>query len=242
MAETGAAINKFMPTTSMLDKVTDLRRFMLVATFLFSLDSLLIIVYQKNLLSAFKPMSAPEVSVSGALIFLGLYSFFMAVLFPFVRKVILIALTYVDLRMFGISFKHEKSDDLHYPSLLLRDALGNKDTVLLDILKRHEDEKKERNIDLNIGFSMVFLFFVNYFFIGSKQLESVSQMSVSWLDNDLNFFLSGMIHISIGIFILLLAFMTVACLNPYYDDRIYLPIINGNKEKTVDSQSSLSGQ
>jgi hypothetical protein len=96
MADSSNSISKVITTsTTFIDKAVEFRHFMLLTSFLLALDSCLMIFFKKNLLQSFGSLSAPEVNAAGALVFLGIFAFLMAMLFPVLRYVLLGVTTWI---------------------------------------------------------------------------------------------------------------------------------------------------
>lgn len=225
MSDSGPSISKIVSSsTSFVEKAVEFRHFMLFTAFLLLLDSCLVVFYKKGLTAAFLSLDDPEVSAGNALIFLGAFFFSMALFFPAIRQLFRLGVGYIFFKWFWDPKANNKlGDDWHFPSLKKKDALINKDDFVLSLVQKHEDEAMDKNINLNVGFSLVSLFLVNYFVIGDGALQSLTQQAALLIDTDFGFWVNGLINAGIGIFSIFLFIMLCLSLDPVEEDRIYIP-------------------
>lgn len=225
MSDSGPSISKIVSSsTSFVEKAVEFRHFMLFTTFLLLLDSCLVVFYKKGLTAAFSSLDEPEVSAANALIFLGIFFFSMALFFPAIRQLLRLVVGSVYFKWFWDSkSRNDLGDDWHFPSLKKKEALINKDDFVLNLVQKHEDEAMDKNINLNIGFSLVSLFLVNYFIIGDGALQSLTQQAVLLIDTDFGFWVNRLINAGIGIFSIFIFIMLCLSLNPVEENRVYIP-------------------
>ena len=225
MADSGSSISKIVASsTSFVEKAVEFRHFMLFTTFVLLLDSCLVIFFGKDLLSSFDSLNEPEVNAANAIVFLGIFFFSMALLFPALRQIIRLGIAWVCFKWFWSSeSKNEYSDGWHYPSIKKDEALKNKDGFVLDIIAKHEEEAMNKHINLNVGFALVLVFAVNFLVIGSESLNTLTQQAALLLDKDFGFWINRLINAGIGVFVIFSVIMLGQSLNPVEEDKVYIP-------------------
>lgn len=239
MSDSNLSIGKALSTsTTFVEKSIEFRHFMLLISFILTLDSSLVIFYKKGLLNAFSSFDAPEVSAGNALVFLGLFGFLMTVLFPALRQILLMVPKYVSLKW---PKQHEHDYNLGWPSLIRKKAIIERDKVALEILDKHEAVQHENRTNMNIGFAMVVLFALNFLVLGDDQTLSLSQTSATLLEAKTGFWLTALIRLSLGGFLIFSAFITFFSLTPENDSKIYWPESPEERDKRVADEARRLG-
>lgn len=239
MADSSTSIGKVITTsTTFIDKAVEFRHFMLLVSFLLALDSCLIIFYKKNLLQSFGSLSAPEVNAAGALVFLGIFAFLMALLFPVLRQILLIVTTWIKWQC-PVKDK-EINHDYHYPSIVRHKALIERDKLIIELLDKEAEQSREHQANMNVGFGLVLMFVINYFMLGTGQVLTLTQAAVTLLDVMTGFWISALISISLGIFAVFLLVILGMSLTPETSDKIYLP--ESDEERTARKEKEMKLQ
>lgn len=243
MPDTGPTISKIVTSsTSFVEKAVEFRHFMLFTAFLLILDSCLVVFFNKSLTSAFQSTSDPEVSASNALIFLGLFFFSMSLFFPAIRQLMRLAIGAVYFKWFWDSNSNSKlGTDWDFPSLKKREAIINKDSFVLDIIYKHESELMDKNINLNVGFSLIFIFVINYFALGNDTIQTLTQQASLLLDVDFGFWINRLINAGIAVFLFFIFTMLLLSLDPNEEDRVYIPS-NSDRDKVSKTKNSDLGK
>lgn len=225
MADSGSSISKIVASsTSFVEKAVEFRHFMLFTAFVLLLDSCLVIFFGKDLLSSFDSLNEPEVNAANAIVFLGVFFFSMALLFPALRQIIRLGIAWVYFKWFWSSeSKNEYGGGWHYPSIKKDEALKNKDGFVLDIIAKHEEETMNKHINLNVSFALVLVFAVNFLVIGSESLNTLTQQAALLLDKDFGFWINRLINAGIGVFVIFSVIMLGLSLNPVEEDKVYIP-------------------
>ncbi|WP_263259011.1 hypothetical protein [Pseudomonas oryzihabitans] len=234
MADSNISIGKVISTSSnFVDKAVEFRHFMLLISFLLALDSCLMIFYKKNLLQSFDHLSAPEVSAPGALIFLGIFAFLMALFFPVLRHLLLAATTWI---RFYYPIKEEgSSNDFRYPSLARREALIKRDKLIIELLEKQEEQKVNHETNMNIGFGLAVMFAIDYSALGNDEILTLAQTAAALPDLISGFWISLLIRIAFGVFIIFLLVIFAMSLTPDTDQKLYLP--EPNIETTMRTET-----
>lgn len=225
MSDSGPSISRIITSsTGFVEKAVEFRHFMLFTSFILLLDSCLLMFFGKNILSSFKSLNEPEVNAASAIIFLGVFFFCMALFFPALRQITRLGIAWIYFKwFFNPSKKSELNNSWHYPSLIKHEALKNKDKVILEIIEKHEEETKNKNINLNVGFSLVILFAINYFVLGGEHLSSITQQAELLLDRDFGFWINRIINAGLAVFVIFNFVMAGLSLNPIEEDKVYIP-------------------
>ncbi|TBU79355.1 hypothetical protein DNK06_13170 [Pseudomonas daroniae] len=222
MADSSISIGKVITTsTSFVDKAVEFRHFMLLISFLLALDSCLMIFYKKNLLQSFDHLSAPEVSVAGALVFLGIFAFLMALFFPVLRHVLLAVTTWI--KYCYPTKNKERDHDFRYPSTVRREALIERDKLIIELLEKQDEQKSSHETNMNIGFGLVIMFAVNYLILGTDQALTLAQTAATVPGIIAGFWISLSIQFVFGIFIIFLLVVLTMSLTPDTNEKFYLP-------------------
>jgi len=233
VSDSGPSISKIVASsTSFVEKAVEFRHFMLFTSFILLLDACLVVFFDKNILSSFQSLSGPEVNAASAIIFLGVYFFCMALFFPTLRQISRLGVALIYFKWFWNSSKGSNlGNNWHYPSLIKEKALTKRDKVILDIVENHEEEIKNKRVNLNVGFALVFLFVINYFVLGDENLRSITQQAELLLDRDFGFLINLIINAGMAVFVIFNMVMVGLSLNPIEEDKIYIP--SGSDDKNV---------
>lgn len=225
MADAGSSISRIVTSsTSFVEKAVEFRHFMLFTYFVFLLDSCLILFYKKPLLSAFSGLNAPEVSAANAIVFMGVFFFSMALFFPTLRQITRMCVAWIYFKWFyKFPTTNSAASGWHYPSLIKEKALLNKDKFVLDLIDKHEEETNSKNINFNVGFSLAIISAINYFTLGDKSLNTITQQAVLLLDANFGFIINQIVKMVIFVFVIFNLIMLYLSLNPIEEDKIYLP-------------------
>jgi hypothetical protein len=240
MADSSNSISKVITTsTTFIDKAVEFRHFMLLTSFLLALDSCLMIFFKKNLLQSFGSLSAPEVNAAGALVFLGIFAFLMAMLFPVLRYVLLGVTTWIK---WQYPAKDKKNNhDYRYPSDARKKALIERDKLIIELLDKENEQRRDHQTNMNIGFGLVIMFLINYLFLGTDQVLTLTQTAVTLLDVMKGFWISALIHISLGTFTIFLVAVLAMSLKPETSDKIYLPESDEEKAMREETEKKMQG-
>lgn len=232
MSDLGSSISKIVASsTSFVEKAVEFRHFMLFSSFVLLLDSCLVIFFEKALLSSLKSLNDPEVNAANAIVFLGVFFFSMALFFPALRQTLRFGIACGYFKWFWSSeTKSEYGGGWHYPSLKKDEALKDRDDFVLDIISKHEEEIKNKHVNLNVGFALVLLFAVNFLVIGNESSNTLTQQSALLLDKDFGFWINHLINAGVGVFIIFSFVMLCLSLNPVEEDKVYIPSGNGESD------------
>ena len=149
MANSQSHFLKVSPT-SLLEQASESKYFLLVGSLILFLDNLLVIFYNKNIIDFFNNPSIPSITMGNIVFFFGIFTFFMAVFFPFARSIISWIIFYV---------KHdEKKKNFEYLSLLEQRALKEQNPFLLEWVTEHKKITRDIVVYRNISFSFIVLF------------------------------------------------------------------------------------
>lgn len=243
MADSASGMTKVLATTTtFIEKAVEFRHFMLIISFLLALDSCLVIFYNKNLLESFAKLNAPEVSVASALVFLGIFAFLMALLFPALRLFFIGVTRFISAytRHYASSILPERSRDNDYtfPSAVRAKAITERDKLLLDLVHKHEEEKHNHEVNMNIAFAMVVLFVMNSLILGTAQSMTLTQVAGTLPERINGFWLSAFIHVSyvgFGAFVTIVLGMS---LKPDNMLKMYMPESDTEKDARIDKETA----
>lgn len=240
MADSSNSISKVITTsTTFIDKAVEFRHFMLLISFLLVLDSCLMIFFKKNLLQSFGSLNAPEVNVAGALVFLGIFAFLMALLFPVLRHLLLFVTTWIKWQY--PSEQKLPDPDYRYPSSVRSKALIERDKLIIELLDKEEGRRVDHQTNMNIGFGLVIMFVINFFILGTDQVLTLTQTAVTVLDVVTGFWMSALIKISLGTFTVFLMMILAMSLTPEASDKFYLPETDEEKSMRKEKEKKLQG-
>lgn len=224
MADSSSSISKIITTsTTFIDKAVEFRHFMLLMSFLLALDSCLMIFFKKNLLQSFGSLTAPEVNAAGALIFLGIFAFLMALLFPVLRQIFLAVSIWINLQ-YPIKGKDtDINHDYRYLSSVREKVLIERDKLIIELLDKEDELRRVHQTNMNIGFGLVNIFAINYIVLGTDQVLTLTQTAVTLRDVMTGFWISALVNISLGTFAVFLLVIFFMSLIPETSDKIFLP-------------------
>lgn len=238
MADSSNSISKVITTsTTFIDKAVEFRHFMLLISFLLALDSCLMIFYKKNLLQSFGSFSAPEVNAAGALVFLGIFAFLMALLFPVLRQLFLAVTTWIKWRF--PSRDNQIDHDYRYPSSMRKRALIERDKLIIELLDKQDEQKRDHETNMNIGFGLVLSFAINYLVLGTGQVLTLTQTAATLLDASPGFWISALIRLAVGTFVVSLMVILAMSLTPEASDKIYLPESEEEKAARIEREKKM---
>ena len=223
MADSSSNLFKAL-TTSMtfVEKATEFRHFMLLTAFLLALDSCLVIFYKVGLLEAFSSVSLTSLNLSGPLIFLGIFSFLMAVFFPALRYVLKIPIELMAER-WPATAKTEVGHETKNPDVARKEAILNNDKLKLELVEKFEESRSHFQTTLNIGFSVAALAFINYWVIDIPGIKTLSQEVAAMVDFECGFWLKRIIHAVLGTLMIVILGMLALSLHPGIEDKVYIP-------------------
>lgn len=238
MADSSTSISKAITTSAtFVDKAVEFRHFMLLVSFLLALDSCLMIFYKKNLLQSFSRLDAPEVNAGGALVFLGIFAFLMALFFPVLRNVLLAFTTGIKLQL-KINARETKSD-VRDTSTARRQALIDRDKLIIELLDKQEVQRRDHRTNMNIAFGLVLLFAFNFLNLGAGEVLSLTQTAATLLDTITGFWASTLILMAFGTFNFFLLVILVMSLTPETSNEIYLPESDAEKAARIERESKM---
>lgn len=238
MADPNPNISKAISTiTTFVDKAVEFRHFMLLVSFLLALDSSLMIFYEKNLLQSFSRLDAPEVNAGGALVFLGIFAFLMALFFPVLRNVLLAFTTGIKLQL-KINVR-ETNPDICDSSTARRQAIIDRDKLIIELLDKQEAQRRDHRTNMNIAFGLVFMFAFNFHNPGAGEVRSLTQTAANILDTISGFWASTLILMAFGTFNFFLLVILVMSLTPETNDEIYLPESVAEKAARIERESKM---
>ncbi|KAA0982672.1 hypothetical protein FQ192_31230 [Pseudomonas sp. ANT_J12] len=238
MADSSTSISKAITTsTTFVDKAVEFRHFMLLISFLLALDSCLMIFYKKNLLQSFGKLDAPEVNAGGALVFLGIFAFLMALFFPVLRQVLLAFTSWIKLlcRTKGKEINHDFRDT----STARRKALIHRDKLIVELLDKQEAQRRDHETNMNIAFGLVFMFAINFLNLGTGEVLSLTQTAATLLDTITGFWASTLILMAFGTFNFFLLVILAMSLTPETSEKIYLPESDEEKAARIEREKKM---
>jgi hypothetical protein len=94
---------------------------------------------------------------------------------------------------------------------------------------------------MNIGFGLVIMFLINYLSLGTDQVLTLTQTAVTLLDVMKGFWISALIHISLGTFTIFLVAVLAMSLKPETSDKIYLPESDEEKAMREETEKKMQG-
>ncbi|WP_338585508.1 hypothetical protein [Pseudomonas sp. MAG733B] len=240
MADSSTSISKVITTsTTFIDKAVEFRHFMLLISFLLALDSCLMIFYQKNLVQSFGSLSAPEVNAAGALVFLGIFAFLMALLFPVLRQILLAVTTWI--KWYCPTKGKQIDHDYSFPSIVRKKALIERDKLIIELLDKNEEHRRDHEINMNIGFGLVLMFAINYLVLGTDQVMTLSHTAVTLREASTGFWISALIQIALGTFTIFLMVILALSLTPEASDKIYLPESDEERAERKEREKKMQG-
>jgi len=239
MSESFSISKAITTSTTFVDKAIEFRHFMLLISFLLALDSSLMIFYKKNLLQSFGSLDAPEVNAAGALVFLGVFAILMALFFPVVRQILLLIVQLIAVRL--PLPRPEINHDVRSVYLVREKALIERDKLVIELLDKQQDQNSEHHTNMNIGFSLVIIFLVNYLVVGTDQLLSLTQTAVKLVDVIEGFWVSVLLMSVLATFACFLTAMLINSLTPPPPSRIYLPETDEEKNARFDRANRMVG-
>ncbi|WP_248798039.1 hypothetical protein [Pseudomonas sp. MWU13-2105] len=182
-------------------------------------------------------MSAPEVNAAGALVFLGIFAFLMALFFPVLRQILLAVTVWTKLLP---SAKDNPIDhDYRFPSITRQKALIERDKLVIELLDKQEEHRRDHDTSMNIGFGLVFTFVINFWLLGTSQVLTLTQTAVTLLDVAWGFWISALIYMALGIFAISLMVILALSLNPETSDKIYLPESDEEKAARIEREKKM---
>jgi hypothetical protein len=190
------------------------------------------IFYKKNLLQSFGRLSSPEVSVAGALVFLGVFAFLMALFFPVLRHVLLAVTIWI--KFYYPTKGEENNHDFRYPSIARRKALIERDKLIIELLEKQDEQRKNHETNMNIGFGLVIMFAIDYLILGTDQVLTLAQTVATVPGIISGFWISLLIHIAFATFIIFLVVVLTMSLTPDTNEKIYLP--ESDEEKAARTE------
>lgn len=223
MSEASSQVSKIASAaSSFIEKATEFRFFLLLSSFIILTDNCLGVFYQKNIFQIENTWPIKELTVGGSFFLLGLYAFLMAVFFPALRVLLGMALVAV-YHTTGLADVHkEKDKDLKYPLLVMRDAIIDKDSFTLDLVRRHNEKAAETNKNLVLGFSLGALLAVNYL-VGSVTHPSFTLMVGTFVRTIEGFWPYVAVMALAWSFLFLVVTLSAMALNPNANDKMDLP-------------------
>ncbi len=238
MADSSTSISKAITTsTTFVDKAVEFRHFMLLISFLLALDSCLMIFYKKNLLQSFSRLDAPEVNAGGALVFLGVFAFLMALFFPVLRQGLLAFTTAIKL-MWGTNGK-EVNHDFRDIYTARRQALIERDKLIVELLDKQEAQRRDHEINMNIAFGLVLMFAINFLNLGTAQVLSLTQTAATLPGAITGFWVNALILTAFGTFTAFLLAILAMSLAPESREKIYLPESDKEKAERMDREKNM---
>lgn len=225
MADQSSGITRaVLSASTFVEKSAEFKYFLLFSSLVLLLDSCLVLFFRKNIFQSFVEFPAPELSVGGAVIFLALFSFLMAVFFRALRHILMFPSAYIYFRYLDSGDAPQSSSkDYSYSSLAERDALIEKDEFVYARIQDHKSERNSIEAHLNIGFGMCVLFLYNFLVLGDEEVHTLSQVLAFFLDADNGFWVNRFVNAVMGAYVLLVLFVLPLSLKPYDDGKVYLP-------------------
>jgi hypothetical protein len=208
--------------TKGLEKSIEFRFFMIFSCFIFFTDSALMIIGHGGFDASFKLFELRASLVPKVFVLLGVFYLNMALILPVFRRLIQLLIVYINFYL-KLGKQAGKNPDEKYLSIVKKEALLNKDSFWLAEVEKREKEIAEREINLNINFSLIFLVLVNIFVVGTPDEISITQFVMKIYDYDLGWFFNWFIHFSLLVFCSFLVFATFASLSTDVDEKIIYP-------------------
>ncbi len=214
---------------SLFEKIIELRFFYLIAAFIFALDSSFVYFYRKNLLALSNPSSSPEVTIGNTIVFIGVFSFFLGLFFPFLRHTLRFIISLLGGGyLSSLVEKFSSSDDKPgYKSILVVEhkALLEHNEFDLKMIAEHREEQRQQEKMLDLVFAMTILFVCNRWIFGDQSVQTITQVFASLLERPMGFGISRALCILYGVFLLLAFGGVLYGLRPiqFREREIYLP-------------------
>ena len=180
---------------------------------------------------SFLAWESKEVSFGAGLAFIAMLTFMMALFFPVMRKIIMGLLSCTNFYSLQ-KISYDRGPDWKCASLLEKEATRNKDDFLIDRIAEHNLSTKEKEIDLNIAFSLSMLFVINCFLIGRTDLVSFTQNIHLLMSEDFGFFIEKIIDAGVAVFTIFIVFMGWQSIAYLEGDQIYWPDVKADEEKS----------
>ncbi|MGY3303768.1 ABC-type sugar transport system permease subunit [Pseudomonas sp. PvR086] len=195
------------------------------------------IFYKKNLLQSFGKLDAPEVNAGGALVFLGIFAFLMALFFPVLRQVLLAFTSWIKLlsRTEGKEINHDFRDT----STARREALIHRDKLIVELLDKHEAQRRDHETNMNIAFGLVLMFAVNFLNLGTSQVLSLTQTAATLPGTITGFWVNALIVTALVTFTAFLLAILAMSLAPEISDKIYLPESDEEKATRLEREKKM---
>ena len=210
--------------TKGLEKSIEFRYFMIFTCFILYLDSIWMLKGTGGFdnTAEVTQLSSPLI-LEGVLILGGFY-LLIALVFPVLRKLLLLMLLYaVQLLNLTSKVSSTNNSDETYLSIVKAKALREKDAFWLSEVAKREQTIEEREINLNLNLSLFIFFIINYFVINDDKFNSLTRCAEALLEKDFGLFLNVLINFSFVTFIGFLFFATLASLSTRIEDKIHYP-------------------
>jgi hypothetical protein len=222
MSETSFDVKKIK--SSGLEKSIEFRYFMIFTCFILYLDSIWMLKGTGGFDNAGEVIQLSSPFILEGVLILGGFYFLIALVFPVLRKLLLLILLYAEqLLKLTPKVSNTGNSDETYLSIVKAKALREKDSFWLSEVEKREQAIEEREINLNLNLSMLVFFIINYFVINDEKFSSLTRSAEALLDKDFGIFISVLINFSFVIFIGFLFFATLASLSTRIEDKIYYP-------------------
>jgi len=222
MSETNFDVKKIK--SSGLDKSIEFRYFMIFTCFILYLDSIWMLKGTGGFDNAAEVIQLSSSFILEGILILGGFYLLIALVFPVLRKLLLLILLYT-VQLLNLTSKASSTGnrDETYLSIVKAKALREKDAFWLSEVEKREQAIEEREINLNLNLSLFVFFIINYFVINNDKFSSLTRSAEALLERDFGVFINVLINFSFVTFIGFLFFATLASLSTRIEDKIHYP-------------------
>ncbi|MBE8596769.1 hypothetical protein [Xenorhabdus sp. BG5] len=227
-------MEKFLAATStFIEKATDIRYFLLFASFLIVTDTVLCKTINTPLLQFTYSDVTNKLHLGAVLVYMSFFLFYTSVLIPFIAYVIGLILIYLPSWVTNI-FPDINEDKRKNPNrysdqisidILRNEAVAENNSVKFNLYIKRENENNDEYQLYKLSFTFLFTLILS-FFINFNNQSSILNTLFNYAFN-LGDFMSGIILIITTIFIIYCIGLGIGgyCLKRYTDSYIYI----GNK-------------
>jgi len=213
---------------SFIEKITEARFFCILGAFIFALDSALVYFARKNVLTLSTLSNTPEITIGNAIVFIGVFSFLIGICFPTLRTIgrYISGLPLLFLSAFDI-MPFLKTSDPAFQSVFSaqRQAILERNEFALKLIDQHLEQQNKFEKQLDLIFGMTVLFACNLLVFGDQNVQTLSQVFASLLDQPMGFRAYQALWTIYLVFLFLTFGLSIYGLRPivFTNDEIYLP-------------------
>ncbi|MNC15378.1 hypothetical protein D3C75_631930 [compost metagenome] len=117
----------------------------------------------------------------------------------------------------------EINHDFRDTSTARREALIHRDKLIIELLDKHEVQRRDHETNMNIAFGLALMFAVNFLNLGTSHVLSLTQTAATLPDTITGFWVNALIVTALITFTAFLLAILAMSLAPETSEKIYLP-------------------